>query len=84
MARLTRSIPGSGGMAILQDTLVAVIVTPGSLLMIDEPRVFGEVVMSIFIGNLVPFIINQPLIPYTNKVPSNPPNYLIPVILLFP
>jgi len=43
-----------------------------------------KVVMSIFIGNLVPFIINQPLIPYTNKVPSNPPNYLIPVILLFP
>ncbi|WP_299882553.1 tripartite tricarboxylate transporter permease [uncultured Sulfitobacter sp.] len=80
---LTLGIPGSGTTAILLGALIALNVTPGPRLMIDEPQVFWAVIMSMFIGNLVLLILNLPLIPYIAKVLSIPRNYLIPFILFF-
>ena len=80
---LTLGIPGSGTTAILLGALIALNVTPGPRLMIDEPQVFWAVIMSMFIGNLVLLILNLPLIPYIAKVLSVPRNYLIPFILFF-
>ncbi|SHK50724.1 putative tricarboxylic transport membrane protein [Shimia gijangensis] len=80
---LTLGIPGSGTTAILLGALIALNVTPGPRLMIDEPQIFWAVIMSMFIGNLVLLVLNLPLIPYIAKVLSIPRNYLIPFILFF-
>ena len=80
---LTLGIPGSGTTAILLGALIALNVTPGPRLMIDEPQIFWAVIMSMFIGNLVLLILNLPLIPYIAKLLAIPRNYLIPFILFF-
>ncbi|MBM7070400.1 tripartite tricarboxylate transporter permease [Actibacterium sp. 188UL27-1] len=80
---LTLGIPGSGTTAILLGALIALNVTPGPRLMLDEPQIFWAVIMSMFIGNLVLLILNLPLIPYIAKVLAVPRNYLIPFILFF-
>jgi putative tricarboxylic transport membrane protein len=80
---LTLGIPGSGTTAILLGALIALNVTPGPRLMVDEPQIFWAVIMSMFIGNLVLLILNLPLIPYIAKILAVPRNYLIPFILFF-
>ena len=80
---LTLGIPGSGTTAILLGALIALNVSPGPRLMIDEPQIFWAVIMSMFIGNLVLLVLNLPLIPYIAKVLSIPRNFLIPFILFF-
>lgn len=80
---LTLGIPGSGTTAILLGALIALNVTPGPRLMIDEPQVFWAVIMSMFIGNLVLLVLNLPLIPYIAKLLSIPRTFLIPFILFF-
>ena len=80
---LTLGIPGSGTTAILLGALIALNVTPGPRLMIDDPQIFWAVIMSMFIGNLVLLILNLPLIPYIAKVLAIPRNFLIPFILFF-
>lgn len=80
---LTLGIPGSGTTAILLGALIALNVTPGPRLMVDEPQIFWAVIISMYIGNLVLLILNLPLIPYIAKVLAIPRNYLIPFILFF-
>jgi len=80
---LTLGIPGSGTTAILLGALLALNVTPGPRLMIDEPDVFWAVIISMYIGNLVLLILNLPLIPYIAKILTIPRTFLIPFILFF-
>ena len=80
---LTLGIPGSGTTAILLGALIALNVTPGPRLMIDNPQIFWAVIISMYIGNLVLLILNLPLIPYIAKILAIPRNYLIPIILFF-
>lgn len=80
---LTLGIPGSGTTAILLGALLALNVTPGPRLMVDQPEVFWAVIMSMFIGNFVLLMLNLPLIPYIAKVLLVPRNYLIPFIMFF-
>jgi len=80
---LTLGIPGSGTTAILLGALLALNVTPGPRLMIDEPDVFWAVIISMYIGNLVLLILNLPLIPYIAKILAVPRTFLIPFILFF-
>ena len=80
---LTLGIPGSGTTAILLGALIALNVTPGPRLMIDEPDIFWAVIISMYIGNFVLLILNLPLIPYIAKILAIPRNFLIPFILFF-
>ena len=80
---LTLGIPGSGTTAILLGALIALNVTPGPRLMLDEPDVFWAVIVSMYIGNLVLLILNLPLIPYIAKILAVPRTFLIPFILFF-
>lgn len=80
---LTLGIPGSGTTAILLGALIALNVSPGPRLMIDNPTVFWSVIISMYIGNLVLLVLNLPLIPYIAKLLTIPRNYLIPFILFF-
>ncbi|NNF80429.1 MAG: tripartite tricarboxylate transporter permease, partial [Rhizobiales bacterium] len=80
---LTLGIPGSGTTAILLGALIALNVSPGPRLMIDNPSIFWAVIISMYVGNLVLLILNLPLIPYIAKLLMIPRNYLIPFILFF-
>ena len=80
---LTLGIPGSGTTAILLGALIALNVTPGPRLMVDNPSIFWAVIISMYIGNVVLLILNLPLIPYIAKILAVPRNYLIPFILFF-
>jgi putative tricarboxylic transport membrane protein len=80
---LTLGIPGSGTTAILLGALIALNVTPGPRLMIDQPEIFWSVIISMYLGNVVLLILNLPLIPYIAKVLLVPRTYLIPFILFF-
>ncbi len=80
---LTLGIPGSGTTAILLGALIALNVSPGPRLMLDEPQIFWAVIISMYLGNLVLLMLNLPLIPYIAKVLAAPRNYLIPFILFF-
>ncbi|EFO33842.1 integral membrane protein [Roseibium sp. TrichSKD4] len=80
---LTLGIPGSGTTAILLGALIALNVTPGPRLMVDDPQIFWAVIISMYIGNVILLILNLPLIPYIAKVLAVPRNYLIPFILFF-
>jgi len=80
---LTLGIPGSGTTAILLGALIALNVTPGPRLMVDDPQIFWAVIISMYIGNLILLVLNLPLIPYIAKVLAVPRNFLIPFILFF-
>ncbi|PUB19011.1 tripartite tricarboxylate transporter permease [Yoonia sediminilitoris] len=80
---LTLGIPGSGTTAILLGALIALNVSPGPRLMIDEPQIFWAVIISMYLGNLILLILNLPLIPYIAKVLAVPRTFLIPFILFF-
>jgi putative tricarboxylic transport membrane protein len=80
---LTLGIPGSGTTAILLGALIALNVTPGPRLMVDNPEIFWAVIISMYIGNVVLLVLNLPLIPYIAKLLLVPRNYLIPFILFF-
>jgi putative tricarboxylic transport membrane protein len=80
---LTLGIPGSGTTAILLGALIALNVSPGPRLMIDQPEIFWAVIISMYLGNIVLLILNLPLIPYIAKVLAVPRTYLIPFILFF-
>jgi len=54
---LTLGIPGSGTTAILLGALIALNVSPGPRLMIDEPQIFWAVIVSMYLGNLVLLIL---------------------------
>ncbi len=80
---LTLGIPGSGTTAILLGALIALNVSPGPRLMVDEPEIFWAVIISMYLGNVVLLILNLPLIPYIAKVLAVPRSFLIPFILFF-
>jgi putative tricarboxylic transport membrane protein len=80
---LTLGIPGSGTTAILLGALIALNVTPGPRLMVDEPQIFWAVIISMYIGNIVLLVLNLPLIPYIAKILTIPRNFLIPSMLIF-
>ncbi len=80
---LTLGIPGSGTTAILLGALIALNVSPGPRLMVDEPSIFWAVIISMYLGNVILLILNLPLIPYIAKVLMVPRNFLIPFILFF-
>ena len=80
---LTLGIPGSGTTAILLGALIALNVSPGPRLMVDNPSIFWAVIISMYVGNVVLLILNLPLIPYIAKLLEIPRNYLIPFILFF-
>ena len=80
---LTLGIPGSGTTAILLGALIALNVSPGPRLMVDDPQIFWAVIISMYLGNVILLILNLPLIPYIAKILILPRNYLIPFILFF-
>ncbi|MDP5276222.1 tripartite tricarboxylate transporter permease [Chengkuizengella axinellae] len=80
---LTLGIPGSGTTAVLLGALLVAGVTPGPLLMQDEPNVFWGVIASMYFGNIFLLILNLPLIPLIAKILYIPKRLLISLVIVF-
>jgi len=79
----TLGIPSNVVMALLLGALVIHGVTPGPLLMQQNPKIFWSVVASMFIGNGMLLVLNLPLIWIWVQVLKVPYRILFPLILLF-
>ena len=80
---MTLGIPPNVIMAMLLGALMIHGVTPGPLMMKQNPNVFWGVVASMYIGNIMLLILNLPLITIWVRVLKVPYKILFPLILLF-
>jgi Uncharacterized protein conserved in bacteria len=75
---LTFGIPAGGSTAILLSALIMWGYRPGPLLIQESPDLFWGLVASMYIGNVVLFLMNLPLIPLFAQI------LRVPLWLLFP
>jgi putative tricarboxylic transport membrane protein len=80
---MTLGIPPNVIMAMLLGALMIHGVTPGPLMMKQNPNVFWGVIVSMYIGNIMLLILNLPLITIWVQVLKVPYKILFPLILLF-
>ena len=79
---MTLGIPTNIVMALLLGALMLHGVTPGPLMIRQEPNLFWGLISSMYIGNLMLLVLNLPLIGIWVRVLKVPPHILFPVILI--
>jgi putative tricarboxylic transport membrane protein len=80
---LTLGIPPNPSLAILFGAFLIHGITPGPLLLRDNPDVFWGVLSSMYVGNVMLLVLNLPLIAMWVQVLKVPARYLYPLILMF-
>ncbi len=75
---LTLGVPGSATTAVLLGALLGLNVTPGPLLIQDNPEVFWGLAASMYLGNAFLLLLNLPLVRVFVRVLSLPRWFLIP------
>jgi len=80
---LTLGIPPNVTLSMLFGAFLIHGITPGPLLMKNNPDVFWGVLSSMYVGNAMLLVLNLPLIPMWVQVLKIPGKYLYPLILLF-
>lgn len=75
-------IPGDAGMALILAALIMQGITPGPLLISEEPVLFWSLVVSFLIGNIFLLILNIPLIKIWVRIAEIPDWILSPLILI--
>jgi len=80
---LTLGIPPNPSLAILFGAFLIHGITPGPLLLKENPDVFWGVLSSMYVGNMMLLVLNLPLIPMWVQVLKVPGRYLYPIILMF-
>jgi putative tricarboxylic transport membrane protein len=80
---LTLGIPSNITTALLLGALMIHGITPGPLLMKNNPDLFWGFISSMYIGNIMLLILNLPLIPLWVKLLRVPYRILFPFVLLF-
>ena len=80
---LTLGIPTSAVMAVIVGALIVHGVTPGPLLIKNNPDIFWGTIASMYIGNVMLLVLNLPLIGIWVRVLKVPYGILFPLILLF-
>jgi putative tricarboxylic transport membrane protein len=80
---LTLGIPTSPVMAVIVGALIIHGVTPGPLLIRNNPDIFWGTIASMYIGNIMLLVLNLPLIGLWVKVLKIPYGILFPLILFF-
>jgi putative tricarboxylic transport membrane protein len=80
---LTLGIPGDVVMALMLAALIIHGITPGPMLMINQPGLFWGLIVSFVIGNIMLLILNIPLVGLWVKLLSIPYRALFPAILVF-
>jgi putative tricarboxylic transport membrane protein len=79
---LTLGLPSNPVTAIMLGAIMIHGLTPGPLLVVQNPELFWGVIASMIFGNAMLVILNLPLIPLWVKILKIPYRYLFPSILL--
>ncbi|MBT3774476.1 MAG: tripartite tricarboxylate transporter permease, partial [Gemmatimonadales bacterium] len=77
---LTLGVPGSGTTAVLLGALLGLGITPGPLLITEEPELFWGLAASMYIGNLFLLLLNLPLVGVFVKALTAPRWFLVPSV----
>lgn len=80
---LTLGIPSNPVMALMIGAMIIQGITPGPLVMTDEPVLFWGLIASMWVGNLLLVVLNLPLIGIWIRLLTVPYNLLYPAILVF-
>jgi len=80
---LTLGIPSNVVMALLLGALMIHGVTPGPLLLVQNPEIFWGVVASMYLGNTLLLVLNLPLIGIWVRLLKVPYSILFPLIIFF-
>ncbi len=75
---LTLGVPGSGTTAVLLGALLGLGITPGPLLIAEEPDLFWGLAASMYLGNLFLLLLNLPLVGLFVRALTLPRWFLIP------
>lgn len=75
---LTLGVPGSGTTAVLLGALLGLGVTPGPLLIQEQPDLFWGLVASMYVGNVFLLLLNLPLVGVFVRALTLPRWFLLP------
>lgn len=79
---LTLGIPGSVAMALVLGVLTIHGITPGPLIMTDQPDLFWGLIVSMWIGNIMLVILNLPMVGLWGRLLTVPYRFLLPAIMM--
>lgn len=77
---LTLGVPGSGTTAVMLAALLSLGVTPGPLLIKNNPEVFWGLAASMYIGNIFLIVLNLPLVGLFARILLVPRYVLMPLV----
>lgn len=80
---LSLGIPSNVVMGVIMGALMIHGVTPGPMLMTNQPVLFWGVIVSMFVGNLMLIVLNVPLLSLFVSLLRIPHRVLSPLILVF-
>ncbi len=80
---LTLGIPSNPVMALMIGAMIIQGIQPGPAVMLEQPRLFWGIIVSMWVGNLFLVILNLPLIGLWVRLCSVPYHLLYPAILVF-
>lgn len=78
---LTLGVPGSGTTAVMMGALTLYNITPGPVLFDAQPQIVWGLIASLFVANVILFLMNVPLVRLFASMLSIPPRLLVPGIL---
>lgn len=78
---LTLGVPGSGTTAVMMGALTLYNITPGPVLFEAQPQIVWGLIASLFIANVMLFVMNVPLVRVFASMLAIPPRLLVPGIL---
>lgn len=78
---LTLGVPGSGTTAVMMGALTLYNITPGPVLFDTKPELVWGLIASLFIANVLLFVMNVPMVRVFSKVLSVPGWLMVPGIL---
>ncbi len=78
---LTLGIPGSGTTAVMLGALLGMGITPGPLLIQQQPNIFWGLIASMYIGNLMLLVLNLPLVGIFVRILKVPDWFLYPAVI---
>ncbi|MBI2207031.1 MAG: tripartite tricarboxylate transporter permease [Candidatus Rokubacteria bacterium] len=80
---LTLGIPSNPVMALMIGAMIIQGIQPGPSVMVEQPRLFWGLIVSMWIGNLFLVVLNLPLIGLWVRLCAVPYHLLYPAILVF-
>ena len=77
---LTLGVPGGGTTAVMLGALLGLGVTPGPLLIQEEPDLFWGLAASMYVGNVFLLVLNLPLVGFFIRALALPRWFLMPAV----